>query len=208
MRPRHGMTLAELLIALAITSVVGAGVVAMTEAVARVLDDGRSERERTIASAVAATRISSIVAPSSCALEIDENTVVLWQGDTLRDRQVQATELGWISFEEGTGELRFEWIEFPESWSARDRAAADRTCQLHENWHLVKNEYQQTGHLCNTVLLDGLVDVEPAIGDEERSDPLSVRRLAWRLSWSGEKSVDSTTVVASALHLHSLPEND
>ena len=66
MRPRQGMTLAELLIALAITSVVGAGVVAMTEAVARVLDDGRSERERTIASAVAATRISSIVAPSSC----------------------------------------------------------------------------------------------------------------------------------------------
>ena len=58
------MTLAELIIALAITSVVGAGVVAMTDAVARVLDQGRSERERTIASAVASTRLSSIVAPS------------------------------------------------------------------------------------------------------------------------------------------------
>jgi prepilin-type N-terminal cleavage/methylation domain-containing protein len=207
MKRLHGMTLTELIIALAITSMVGAGVVAMTDAVARVLDDGRAERERTIASAVASTRLSSIIASCSCALDIETDTVVVWRGDTLRDQQVQATELGWIIFDEGAGELRFEWVQFPDGWSAQDRAAADQTCSLPANWDVVRNEYQQTGHLKNTVLLDGLRDVEPAIPDEECSDPLSVRRVAWRLIWAGEEGIDSTTVVAGALHKHSIPEN-
>jgi prepilin-type N-terminal cleavage/methylation domain-containing protein len=87
MKRLHGMTLTELIIALAITSMVGAGVVAMTDAVARVLDDGRAERDRTIA------------------------------------------------------------------------------------------------------------------------PPRSGRRVAWRLIWAGEEGIDSTTVVAGALHKHSIPEN-
>ena len=56
MRRRHGLTLAELLMALAITAIVGAGVVAMTDAVGTALESGRQERERTIASATAASR--------------------------------------------------------------------------------------------------------------------------------------------------------
>ena len=55
MTQRRAMTLTELLIALAITSIIGAGVVAMTEAVGRSLEDGRMERESTIASAAAAS---------------------------------------------------------------------------------------------------------------------------------------------------------
>ncbi|MDG2031612.1 MAG: prepilin-type N-terminal cleavage/methylation domain-containing protein [Phycisphaerales bacterium] len=207
MTSRRGMTLAELIIALAITSVVGAGVVAMTDAVARVLDQGRSERERTIASAVASTRLSSIVAPCSCLLAIKGSTIVLWRGDSIRDNQVQATELGWVRFEPATGELRYEWVDFPDGWSAQDQAGANRTCTLDENWELVRIQYDQTGHLQHCVLLDGLRDVEPAIRQEELTDPLSARRMAWRLEWAGESTVDSTTVVAGAMHSHSTPED-
>ena len=207
MKRRRGMTLAELIIALAITSVVGAGVVAMTDAVARVLDQGRSERERTIASAVASTRLSSIVAPCSCALSVEGGTVVLWRGDTLRDRQVQATEVGWVRFDPESSELRYEWIAFPEGWSARDQASANRTCSLEENWERMRKDYETNGHLQHCVLLDGLQSVETAIRTEELANPLSARRMAWRLGWSGEGSIDATTVVAGAMHSHAIPED-
>lgn len=208
MSTRRGMTLAELLIALAITTIVGAGVVAMTDAVARVLEEGRSERERTIASAAAATRLTSIVAPCSCALEVGTDTTVLWRGDTRRDGNVQASELGWVRHDPATNELLFEWVEFPSSWSARDREDADRTCDPDENWSLVRSEYLQAGHLSNCVLLDGLAWIEPAIPAEECSNPLSVRRLAWRLGWEGIEGIDSSTVVAGGLHAHAAPEGD
>lgn len=208
MTARRGMTLAELLIALAITTIVGAGVVAMTDAVARVLDEGRSEREQTIASAVAATRLTSIVAPCNCALGVTPDTTVLWRGDTRRDGHVQATELGWVRFEAATGELLFEWVEFPSSWSARDREDADQTCDRNENWSLVRTEYLHAGHLKNCVLLDGLASIELAIPDEEREEPLALRRLAWRLAWQGVEGVDSSTVVAGGLYAHAVPEED
>ena len=207
MRTRHGMTLAELLIALAITAIVGAGVVAMTDAVARVLDEGRSERERTIASAVAATRLTSIIAPCSCTLEVDDHTTVLWRGDTRRDGNVQATELAWIRFEPTTGELLFEWVEFPESWSQRDREDADRTCDPGESWSLVRSEYLDDGHLNNCVLLDGLDGVELAIPEAEIQEPLALRRLAWRLAWQGVEGIDSSTVIAGSMHAHVTPED-
>jgi hypothetical protein len=206
MRRRRGMTLAGLIMALAITSIVGAGVVAMTDAVARALDEGRSERERTIASAVAGTRLSSVVAPCNCTLEITPVQTVLWRGDTLRDGNVQATELAWVRFEEARGELLFEWVEFPEGWSERDREASDQTCSPDENWDLLRTRYRNAGHLRNRVLLDGLAGVEPAIDDAEQSEPLQVRRLAWRLSWLGVEGVDSTTVVAGGIHHHAIPE--
>ncbi len=206
MRPHRGMTLAELVIALAITSIVGAGVVAMTDAVTRALDDGRSERERTIASAVAGTRLSSLVAPSNCLLEMTAQQTVLWRGDTLRDGNVQATELGWLIFDRDDGRLLLEWVEFPDSWSARDREDADQTCSPDENWELVRTRYRDSGHLMNKVLLDGLEEVEPAMSTAEQNAPLEVRRLAWRLSWKGVKGIDSTTVVAGGIHHHQVPE--
>lgn len=206
MNRRRGLTLAELIMALAITAIVGAGVVAMTDAVGTALDSGRLERERTIASATASTRLSSIIAPSSCSLEISSDLTVLWRGDSRRDGNVQATELGWIRYEADRGELLFEWIEFPEGWSARDQEDADRTCSPDENWALVRSEYRNAGHLKSCILLDGLEDVEPALEPNEQQAPLEQRRIAWRLSWQGVTGVDATTVVTSGIHNHMLPE--
>ena len=206
MRRRHGLTLAELLMALAITAIVGAGVVAMTDAVGTALESGRQERERTIASATAASRLSSIVAPSSCTLEITGEQTVLWRGDTRRDGNIQATELGWIRYDAMRGELVFEWIEFPESWSARDREDSDRTCAPDDNWAAVRSDYRSAGHLRNCILLDGLEDVEPALASDEQRAPLEQRRMAWRISWRGAGGMDATTVVTSGIHNHVRPE--
>jgi hypothetical protein len=202
------MTLTELLIALAIASIVGAGVVAMTEAVVRVLEDGRTERERTIASAVAASRLSSVVAPSNCTLELAQNMTVFWKSDTRRDGRVQATELAWVTFNESTGELVLEWVEFPESYTPNERNRADQTCSLDEDYALLKQEYADVGHLARRVLLDEVDHVEYAIPESDCASPLSQKRVAWRISWKGATGIDATTVVTSGLHAHVIPEED
>ena len=208
MKRHRGMTLTELLIALGIASIIGAGVVAMTEAVGRVLDDGRTERERTIAAAVAASRLSSVVAPSNCALALHPDIAVFWKADTRSDDRIQASEVNWVRFDEDPGELILEWVEFPESFSPNERNQSDRTCSSNEDFTLLRTEYQRLGYLSCRVLLDGIKHVEYAMLASDCTSPLTQRRISWRLVWMGASGIDATTVVTAGLHTHAAPEED
>ena len=207
-RKRYGLTLVELLMALSITVIVGAGVVAMTESVAIALEQGRTERERTVASAVAAARLSAVTAPASCALEIEDGYTVLWRGDSRRDGRVQASEVDWLRFDEANGSIVHEWVSFPESFSAHERAQADRTCSTNENYESLRTDYDARGFLARVLLLDGLASTEGALPSIELENPRTARRLVWRLAWRGDVGVDATTVVTGAFHLHQQPENE
>ena len=206
MTQRRAMTLTELLIALAIASIIGAGVVAMTEAVGRSLEDGRMERESTIASAAAASRLSSLVAPSNCALDLAPEMSVFWKSDTRRDGNVQATELNWLCFDQSSGEVALEWIEFPESYTPSERDRADTTCSIDENFEALRNEYRTQNLIARRVLLDEVQELQFAIPDADIAEPLGQKRISWRITWRDADGIDATTVVTSGLHAHIVPE--
>jgi hypothetical protein len=205
---RHkGMTLAELLMALSITVLVGAGIVAMMESIGRVLDDGRTQRAETIASATAASRLSSVVAPSACALELSPELVTLWSGDLRRDGAIQASELIWIRFEVDSGNLILEQVRFPDEYGSLERNEADGTYDSDQDFFAVHAEYDQMGHLESRVLLDGIEDIELAMADMDITTPTRQGRVAWRIGWNGSIDLNGGTVIACGIHAHFNPEN-
>ena len=114
------MTLVELMMALAIACLVGSGVVAMTESVARVLVEGRIQKENTTASATASSRLALIVSPSNCPLLLTPDLVACWGSDSHRDGRIQASELRWIRFDEEAGTLHLDQLGFPDGYGPRD----------------------------------------------------------------------------------------
>ena len=205
---RHkGMTLAELLMAMSITVLVGAGIVAMMESIGRVLDDGRTQRAETIASATAASRLSSVVAPAACALELSSDLVTLWSGDMRRDGSIQASELVWIRYESDTGNLMVEQVRFPDEYGSVERNDADQTYDIDQDFSAVHTQYVQVGHLESRVLLDGIDDLELAMVELDVTTPREQGRVAWRIGWNGSIDLNGGTVIACGIHAHFHPEN-
>ena len=204
---RHrGMSLAELLMAMSITVLVGAGIVAMMESIGRVLDEGRTQRAETIASATAASRLSSVVAPSACAVELSPSLVTLWSGDVRRDGAIQASELIWIRFESDSGTLMVEKVRFPDEYGNLERNEADQTFELDQDFAAVHTQYGQQGHLESKVLLDGIEDIEIAMAELDIMSPTAQGRVAWRIGWNGSIDVNGGTVIACGIHAHYNPE--
>ena len=204
---RHrGMSLAELLMAMSITVLVGAGIVAMMESIGTVLDEGRTQRAETIASATAASRLSSVVAPSACAVELSPSLVTLWSGDVRRDGAIQASELIWIRFESDSGTLMVEKVRFPEEYGSLERNDADQTFELDQDFAAVHTQYEQQGYLESKVLLDGIEDIEIAMAELDIMSPTEQGRVAWRIGWNGSIDVNGGTVIACGIHAHYNPE--
>ena len=204
---RRGMTLAELRMAMSITVLVGAGVLAMMETIGRVLDDGRSQRAETIASATAASRLSSVVAPSACALELSPELVTLWSGDARRDGAIQASELVWIRYETESETLRVENVRFPDEYGTIERNESDQTFELDQDFQAVRIQYEQQGHLESRVLLDGIEDIQLAMPSGDVATPVEQGRVAWRIGWNGDIELNGGTVIACGIHAHHNPED-
>ncbi len=206
-RSHRGMTLAELLMAMSITVLVGAGIVAMMESVGRVLDEGRNQRAETIASAAAASRLSSVVAPAACALELAPELVTLWSGDLRQDGAIQASELIWIRYATDAGNLLVEQIRFPDGYGSMDRNDADLTCDIEDDYTAIHARYEQQGLLESRVLLDGVDDIELAMAELDVNTPTEQGRVAWRIGWNGNIDLNGGTVIACGIHAHFDPEN-
>ena len=193
--------------AMSITVLVGAGIVAMMESIGRVLDDGRSQRAETIASATAASRLSSVVAPSSCALELSSELVTLWSGDIRRDGAIQASELIWIRHETESGTLLVEHVRFPDGYGTIERNESDQTFGIDQDFEAVRVQYEQQGHLESRVLLDGIADMQLAMSSGDVVTPTEQGRVAWRIGWSGDIELGGGTVIACGIHAHHIPED-
>lgn len=130
MRARHsvrrGMTLLELLLALAITILTGAAAAAVTLAVARSMTsmtEGRSVMNR--ANMVQA-RIRGVTDTAWCALEYDSKRgLAIWAGDDNGNGRLNASELRiiWINGEPQT--VTVERVKFPEDWTAEQIQDSD-----------------------------------------------------------------------------------
>ena len=204
---RRGMTLVELMMALTIACLVGSGVVAMTESVARVLVEGRIQKENTTASATASSRLAAIVSVSNCPLLLSPDLVACWGADAHRDGRIQTSELRWIRFDSERGTLHLEQIAFPDGFGPRDIELADRTLGSEADFARVRQELAGKSLLDSKLLLDGLWDVELSMSEADRAQPTEQKRVSWRLLWSDDASPHSEAIITCAIHSHTRPED-
>ncbi|MFG0275075.1 MAG: hypothetical protein ACF8QF_08460 [Phycisphaerales bacterium] len=120
---RRALTLLELMLALAITGMIGVGIAStmtMVAAGAQGERDGRSAILRTHAVGV---RLHAYLDNSLCVLQHDANRgVALWLQDTGGEGAVNLSEIRIIWWDEANRRLSVERLDMPEEWSVLLRA--------------------------------------------------------------------------------------
>jgi prepilin-type N-terminal cleavage/methylation domain-containing protein len=111
---RRGMTLLEVLLAIAITGLVGAGITAMMSALTTSMIDQHDTRSSTLRAGLTQARLSSYITRCRCLLDCEADRIVLWLEDADGDDAIDATEVRWISHDSSAGKLRTQWILDPD----------------------------------------------------------------------------------------------
>jgi len=153
---RRGITLVELLMAIAITSMITAAVGSMITAVARSQEFENDRRESTIRAQALSARLASYVAPSLCVLNAQPTSFVLWFDDSRQSQTVHGTEIRWASYNSLTGTVELKYVDFPAGWSQIQKDQYDTVFPIASDWWVVLKYYEGLGFISTIRLSDGV----------------------------------------------------
>lgn len=142
MRHKRGFTLTELVMALAIMSVISVAVGGVAVALGKANERSEEYFECLQSGRVASQRIQGVLRKSLLVTAAQDGTLIAWGGDTNGNNQINLDELKRIYFKPATGEIVLKSLEIPSnltSWvksflnpsvaldSVVDTAVADNT---------------------------------------------------------------------------------
>ena len=116
--PHRGLTLLELMIAMSLTAMIGAGIVGILNATASSLARDGDQRSMIIGAGISQSRLAALLVPSCAMLDIDETACVAWTTDRRDPGLVNASELVWLRFLPEQG-IVMSHLEFPDTWDER-----------------------------------------------------------------------------------------
>ena len=157
---RRGLTLVELLLGLAISGRVAAGVAGMLGGVATGIAVGTDARTGMLATGVIQGRVVEAITPGSCVLAAEPNRCAIWLGDTRPGGFVEPSECAWLTIDVETGIVTWEHVVFPQSWGPVERARADQPLRPNGDPFPMLQEAQAAGIIETEILADGLLDGE------------------------------------------------
>lgn len=167
---RRGLTLIELMLALGITSMLAAATGAMLTGVAQSVETERGRRESMIRAQAIGVRLSAYVTPSLYFLDVGPDYFVVWLEDIRDGGTVHATEVRWIDFDDVTGDVRVQYIEFPPGMPQIERDIYDVVLPKSSDWWAELAVYRGLGYVGETRMCDGVaafttVRASPSIDD-------------------------------------------
>jgi len=153
---RRGLSLLELVLGLAMTTLVASGVTGMLAGLGSGIAVGRDARTSMLAASATQRRVLDALADHAALLRLAPDRAVLWAGDRHPGGTVDASELAWISADGGE-ELLLERVIFPDDWTTLERAMANpRVTPADDPWSVVAT-LRGRGVIERRVLADGLV---------------------------------------------------
>ena len=99
----RGMTLIETLLAVGMTSIVGAGISGMMHVLSSDVAMQHEVRTGIVRAALVQSRLSSYVGRCRCLVDLEPNQAVIWLCDDNGDDAVGAAEVRWLHHDEHTG---------------------------------------------------------------------------------------------------------
>ena len=155
-RGRRGIALVELLMAIAITSMITAAVGSMVTAVARSQEYENDRREATIRAQALNARLASYITPALSVLNAQPNKFVLWFDDSRQSETVHGTEIRWAQFNNLTGTVELKYVDFPAGWSQIQKDQYDTIFPNTSDWWVVLKYYEGLGFISTIRLSDGV----------------------------------------------------
>jgi prepilin-type N-terminal cleavage/methylation domain-containing protein len=155
-RPRRGFTLIEVMLAVGLVGIVGAGILAFLSAFAT----GASARVRVSDPALEATlavrRLNSIVPDFRTVLAADTQNAVLWISDRVPSRTVHLSELACLRIDGARGELLLDTID--DSALVADRSL-ETEFRASDDFQAAFASARDAGIVRSRVLAEGLDSV-------------------------------------------------
>ncbi len=202
---RRGLSMIELLMALAITGMVAAAISAMWSAISAGERSRRDNRAFTVRTYTVKSRISAYVARSRCVLFADLDMIVLWFDDARQSGTVHASELRWLTFQKTSGELDVYFVKFPQSYDETRKAMEDMEYRIDTDWIAELERYINQNQAASLTLVDGVETFKFTL---DAPTALDAREVSLKLDFSTESppQVVSQTVTAGIL-AHAVPVN-
>jgi prepilin-type N-terminal cleavage/methylation domain-containing protein len=176
---RHGLTLLELLLAVAVTSMVAAALSAMLGAVWTGVETRRDARSVMVHANAAQVRLATYIVPSRCILHVSGGDLILWHNDARESDTVHASEIRWLLFNEENGSIDLHFVRFPEEWSEPAQHLEDLEHPAGSNWYNVLSSYQAKGFTTTYTLIDALQDVS-VLSDKPAA--MNSRHVVYRIA--------------------------
>ena len=150
---RRGFTLVEVLLATGLLGIIGLAILAFLSAFARGAAMRTHVSDPALEGALAVARLKALAPQLRCTLESDDERAALWLSDAVPSRTVHLSELGWLRFEKGTGDLFFERID-PVAL-ASDRGLESEFLRT-DDFFAVRDHAAHDGILSSQIIAEGL----------------------------------------------------
>lgn len=200
-RYRHGLSLLELLMAVIITAMVGAGIAGMLGAVSSGVGTRKDNREVMVRGHAAQCRLAAYLAVSRCVLACTGSDTTIWLADSRQSGTVHASEVRWLRFNSATGELIVEFVDFPAGWTRTACELADNEYASNTNWETVRAYYSSKGLLTSRALVDDLQSVSVR---KDQTNAMAARHVTFDLEFAGEDASVSV-LVSGTIQNHAAP---
>ncbi len=208
-RAPFGVTLIELLLAIAITSMIALGVASMMTAVSSVAETDREARSALLRSLAVREAMRAYIEESLCVLEIsdDNHTVVVWLEDDLSPGLANLSELRLIRFDPATNSILSERVTLPEGWHPAVRQGADVVVTSAMDLPGMFEGFADLSMTTVTTLASGIADAEWTLSDATPRNATRAR-LAFELLAPASAAADPDEVPATPMLVaFGLPEH-
>ena len=165
-RNTRGLTLVELLMAMAISGLVAAGVAGMLGGVATGIAIGTDARTGMLATGVIQGRVLEAITPGASVLAAGPRRCAFWLGDERPGGLVEPSECAWLTINHDDGIVTWERVAFPEAWGPVQRARANMPLRPNSDPFPLLEEARAMGIIATEILADGLLDGEIIQSDE------------------------------------------
>lgn len=201
--PRPGLTLVELMLALTVTVVIGAGLASLLTVIGQTTAYDRDARTGSLRAHAAQVRLQAYSDTALCVLQANnDGEFALWLEDGKDSGAVNLTELRvfWISDE---GVMTCERVVFPEAWTPAQKEAFDVMVPAASDFFNTITLMRGSGYTETVTIVDG---VQNAAIDFDPATPVDATRLRYRFTQTYESGVEIDSLIAIALPEHQTPE--
>lgn len=177
---RRGLTVLELLLALAITGMVGVGIASMLTMVAMGASGDRDGRSAVLRTHAAGVRLRAYMDPALCVLQHDgRRGLAVWLNDATGDGVVNLSELRVIWWDPDAREVSVERVALPEQWSPILKQTYDSALPAGSDFFGVMEDQRLAGFTERQRVIDGLERFEASF---DAMDVQEARRVDLFLS--------------------------
>ncbi len=156
-RRARALALIELLIAVAITSIVGLAMAALMTSAARAMSASTGARSGLQRAHAAYTRLRAYTEPALCLLQHDgSGNFAIWLADSVPGGKVNLTEIRVFWFDPVSEEMTVERIALPDAWTQELKDAYDIEVSSSSDFLALMLDERSRGYTSSIAVADGL----------------------------------------------------